>query len=840
MTLQRLGDFEILREIGRGGMGVVYEVRQTSLNRRVALKVLSSGMGLTPKAVHRFHREAEAAAKLHHTNIVPIYATGEEKGTHFFAMELVEGPSLDHVIRQLRSTPTGVSAAPAPGDANAGSTPLSTTAPYVGPPAPSSSGFGLSSSSLHSGGAYYDTVAQMVAEVADALDYAHQQGVIHRDVKPSNLLLSPAGRLSVSDFGLARLLEQPGVTITGEMVGTPRYMSPEQITAGRIPVDHRTDIYSLGATLYQLLTLRPPFAAEHRDQLLAQVIQKEPARPRRVNPKVPVDLETICLKAMEKDPDRRYQTAGQMADDLRRYVNRFAILARRVGPVGRLVKWSRRNPALAAALAGVLVCAAVAGGLAYRAHLAERDQAEAKAKHDAELLEEQRRSALEKAMLLSRVEDFDGARQAIREAEKLGCSAGQIRMLQGQLELYQGHVKEAIDHLTQATELMPETVAAWGMLAVAHNFAANMNDYHRALDEVTRRPAVTAEDYLFRGHAESVLDPDRGLASLEEALRLRPSALARLVHLDVLRVHVLDSPDEANVRLILNTARSLRRQFPENAMMLSLNVSVCLTCYHVFAALGRPDLQREVYDEGTRDALALGRYPNSIRGVVMRWTFLDETGQSEAGLADLRRAATVTKDQYAVYYYARHLYRSGEYEASVKVSELGTGEVTLNLFRAVALAETSPDGLARANRMCEEVAARDLKDWDRFNAQLLQRLLGRKPEAVEASQRLLDQPERWPAVRREPFKRALEYCAGRRSPDDLITSMGGKRCDLCNAHLCVALTALADGDRATAKRHLRLCVDTRFYEFIPYDLAQMLLSRMAKDEAWPPWIPPKP
>ena len=148
----------------------------------------------------------------------------------------------------------------------------------------------------------------MVAEVADALDYAHNEGVIHRDIKPSNLLLAPDGRLSVNDFGLARLLEQPGMTMTGEFVGTPLYMSPEQITAGRAPLDRRTDIYSLGATLYELLTLQPPFAAERRDQVIAQIMHKEPRPPRKVNRRVPVDLETICLKALEKDPDRRYQT----------------------------------------------------------------------------------------------------------------------------------------------------------------------------------------------------------------------------------------------------------------------------------------------------------------------------------------------------------------------------------------------------------------------------------------------------------------------------------------------------------------------------------------------------
>src|SRR5262249_27350510 len=159
---------------------------------------------------------------------------------------------------------------------------------------------------------YFDTVARMIAEVADALVYAHQQGVIHRDIKPSNLLLSPQGRLSVNDFGLARLLEQPGMTMTGEFVGTPKYMSPEQITAGRTPLAHRTDIYSLGATLYEILTFQPPFTGERRDQVLAQILHKEPKPPRKVNRQIPIDLETICLKAMEKDPDRRYQTAAAM------------------------------------------------------------------------------------------------------------------------------------------------------------------------------------------------------------------------------------------------------------------------------------------------------------------------------------------------------------------------------------------------------------------------------------------------------------------------------------------------------------------------------------------------
>ena len=275
-------------------------------------------------------------------------------------MELIDGPSLDAVIRQIRPTADTSTEPPPDADATGPYIPSEPTPPRTG----SASGLATPPSAHR-----FDHAAAMIADVADALHHAHQNGVTHRDIKPPNLLLSSDGRLSVTDFGLARMLEQPGMTITGEFVGTPAYMSPEQITAGRIPVDHRTDIYSLGATLYELLTLRPPFRADGRDKLLAMVIQKEPAAPRSIEPKIPRDLETICLKCLEKDPDRRYQSAKELADDLRRYVSRFAILARRAGPLTRMKKWARRNPASSAA-AGLVILFALgtAGFFAWQAH----------------------------------------------------------------------------------------------------------------------------------------------------------------------------------------------------------------------------------------------------------------------------------------------------------------------------------------------------------------------------------------------------------------------------------------------------------------------------------------
>src|SRR5262245_3249470 len=528
---QRLGDFEIVREVGRGGMGVVYEARQVSLNRKVALKVLSSGLGLSPKAVPPFRREAEAAAKLHHTNIVPVHPPREENGTHFYAMELIEGPSLDAVIRQLRQARQANPPTAPP------STPdeLAATGPHVDNSAPSASGAAaLTSSSLSSDGHYFDTVAKMIADVADALEYAHQQGVIHRDIKPSNLLLSPDGRLSINDFGLARLLEEPGMTMTGEFVGTPAYMSPEQITAGRVPIDHRTDIYSLGATLYELLTLQPPFAGKGRDQLLAQVLHKDPKSPRRVNRKAPIDLETICLKAMDKDPDRRYQTAGELAADLRRYVNRFAIAARRAGPVERLRKWVKRHPGIAAALALVVVAVGLAGYFGYQAHRAEERRRAETAEHEKTLQAERRQNALEKATEAAFSGDLERAHNAIVEAEAAGVSADQVHWLNGLVHYQRGAFAAAIKEFESANKLKP-TVAAQAMMVRAY-FYMNLQsgnpfsaDLLKVVSDLNAMTPVTPEDYMCRGYALSLGRPDQRqkLDDLDTAIAMRDSPIAR-------------------------------------------------------------------------------------------------------------------------------------------------------------------------------------------------------------------------------------------------------------------------------------------------------------------------
>ncbi|HRV47891.1 MAG TPA: protein kinase [Sedimentisphaerales bacterium] len=358
----QLGDFRIERRLGCGAMGVVYQALQVSLNRRVALKVLPSGLIGNSAAIERFHREARAAAKLRHPNIVTIHSEGIEQGVCYFAMEMIDGQSLEDVIDDLR----GVRAGAAPRDE--GVAPVRATPCVL--------------RDCRSPREYFDTVARLIAEVADALAYAHREGIIHRDVKPSNLILASSGRLVLLDFGIARVCEEQGMTVTGSFVGTPRYMSPEQVRSDAHAPDQRSDVYALGATLYELLTLRPLFDGTSREQVIGQILSAEPARPRLIDRRIPVDLETICCKAIEKEPQRRYDTAADLAADLRRHLNGQVIHAKPPGTTDRLVKLVRRRKIAAVMALGLLVATAFALAIAWKHYSTRWAQQDAMAQID--------------------------------------------------------------------------------------------------------------------------------------------------------------------------------------------------------------------------------------------------------------------------------------------------------------------------------------------------------------------------------------------------------------------------------------------------------------------------
>src|SRR5437773_10480368 len=311
------GDYELLEEIGRGGQGVVYRARQKSLNRPVALKVIGLGQWAAKVHLKRFRLEAEAAARLDHPCIVPIHEVGERESCCYFSMNLVEGSQLDEVVKRK--------------------------------PLP------------------LRRAAELIAKLARAVHYAHGHGILHRDIKPGNVLLDAKGEPHLTDFGLARLVEtESTVTHTMEVLGTPSYMAPEQAVGNNARVSSATDIYGLGAVLYQLLTGHPPFAAGTTYETIKLLLETEPRQPRLLNPKIDRDLSTICLKCLEKEPQRRYASAVALAEDLERWLKHEPIQARRIGVFTRGKKWLRRNPTSALLAASLVALAAAAGWIVWK------------------------------------------------------------------------------------------------------------------------------------------------------------------------------------------------------------------------------------------------------------------------------------------------------------------------------------------------------------------------------------------------------------------------------------------------------------------------------------------
>jgi len=321
--LGELGDYELLEEVGRGGQGVVFRARQKSLNRTVALKVISLGQWASKAHLKRFRLEAEAAARLEHPGIVPIHEVGERDGSCYFSMKFVEGGQLDEVVRRA---PMSIRQA-----------------------------------------------AELIAKVARTVHYAHQHGILHRDIKPGNILLDAKGEPQLTDFGLARLVEtESTMTRTLDVLGTPSFMAPEQAMGNNAAVSSVTDIYGLGAVLYQLLTGQPPFAGGATYETIKLLLDTEPRQPRLLNPKIDRDLSTICLKCLEKDPKRRYSSALALAEDLERWLRHEPIQARHTGVFARGGKWVRRNPTSALLAASLLALTAAVGWNVWKSELIHR------------------------------------------------------------------------------------------------------------------------------------------------------------------------------------------------------------------------------------------------------------------------------------------------------------------------------------------------------------------------------------------------------------------------------------------------------------------------------------
>jgi serine/threonine protein kinase/Tfp pilus assembly protein PilF len=380
-----LGDFQIIREVGRGGMGVVYEAEQLSLGRRVALKVLPFAATMDPRHLHRFQNEARAAASLEHPHIVPVYGVGCERGVHYYAMKFIDGESLAVLLESQRQTSKPQqSNQPRPhGSGELPQTPQGRESSSTSPRA------AFSTQLAQRDAATFRQIAEWGIQAAEGLEHAHSIGIVHRDIKPANIMIDGHSSLWVTDFGLARTAADAGLTMTGDVLGTLRYMSPEQALAKHGLVDHRTDVYSLGVTLYELVTGTPAIGGRDREEILNAITLEEPRSPRSLDSAIPPDLETIVLKAMAKNAGERYSMAGELAEDLRRFLEIRPIVARQPSRVQKARKWAQRHRAWVTAASLVLLVTTVAAitssVLIYRAyqqetaqrHMAEEKESEA-------------------------------------------------------------------------------------------------------------------------------------------------------------------------------------------------------------------------------------------------------------------------------------------------------------------------------------------------------------------------------------------------------------------------------------------------------------------------------
>lgn len=643
LQVEQLGDFRIIREVGRGGMGVVYEAVQESLGRRVALKILSGRSLNNERRLKRFAREARTAAKLHHTNIVPVFGAGEQDGMHYLVMQFISGQGLDEVLRALRhdhgqaeiqhietadKTAADASAASSQGPVSAAllaHTLLNThsdsliaptitdsvssqsaarelpaaegqesrepdserseadqsSARTAAPaPAPGNLSGMVDRSGREIGIRYWRNVAQIGTQIADALQYAHSQGTLHRDIKPANLLMDTHGSVWVADFGLAKLMIEDDLTNSGDVVGTLAYMAPEQFSG---KVDHRSDIYSLGLTLYELVTLKQAYDERDRTRLIRQVTQHDPPAPRKIRPGIPRDLETIIQKAITREPAARYQSAQELGNDLRRFLTDVPILARRISHAERLWRWCRRNRAVASlsglAITLLLLVAVVASIGNFRLRRAYNETAEALERESRQLqiTEEERARAevtLDIALLV-----LDNV------FEQAAPPAGVVSDLSNEL-----------DEPLLEPQFEP---------VVSEQNAALLQNLLRFYDQFTEQDRATLQVRLKSGQAH------RRVGEIQTRLGQHASAeTAFRQSVDVLRKLVSEHPDEPQYRRELAESLNGLGNVMRNQRQFDRSIKNYREAIALFSTLALEVSNPQHWDDLYRSVLTLNRLGN--------------------------------------------------------------------------------------------------------------------------------------------------------------------------------------------------------------------------------------
>jgi len=845
----RLGDFEILAELGRGGMGVVYRARQVSLGREVALKVLPEYARHGPTAVKRFLAEAQAAARLHHTNIVSIYAQGQDSGHFYYAMALVDGVGLDAVIHSRPDMLSSVCArrglSAAPSADNRGP-----SAPPAADRQPSCSAHGTQVTSRTGWTpADYRHVAALMSEVADALDCAHRHGVIHRDVKPHNLLLGSNDRLHLTDFGLARLTDEPHLTVSGEVMGTPAYLSPEQVRGDAGRIDHRTDIYSLGVTLYEVLTRRKPFDGQTREQVITGICTAEPVAPRRLDPQIPIDLDTICLRAMEKEPGRRYATAARLAEDLRRFAEGRPILARRRSRLEKAAKWVRRHKAVTTAAAALALVGILATGWVWSVAAARHREAR-------QLL----RDAYEQLAYFDyRTPEL--AEADIDRAAVLGADADELSLVRALACLGATDQAGAIRELRAVLEDDPTDLRAWYMLAWAQ-WRDRQHAQSRATFERAEQlgPPTTPDAWFFRGLAIHFDEPLRAIESYRQAIALRarehgfyPLAvlhLARARNQQLYTTRSLNAFPEAEASLRQLIEHEQYGAYPYYLLSITHRLAA-----EIYLQNGGADDDALVADHFA-EALEWARRgqeaePGYDRPITAEAECLESMGRyAEAIEARTRAIAVAVKEraQCEGYHYRwRVYYWTGALEAALDDVAAHAGcdprsRFYAHVYPALILAEMGQmqEALAHARALADE--APESAQAVLWSATCL-RLLGRPGEAETLLADRADvvdfAAELVPPQSAEWLQALYTFCldgGSRAALGGLAEAVAAPRKLWSEADFHAAARALAKGDRTAAlesfSRAYRSFDSEERYTYH----AKLICTKMQQDPTWPSWI----
>jgi tetratricopeptide (TPR) repeat protein/tRNA A-37 threonylcarbamoyl transferase component Bud32 len=778
-----IAGYEILAELGRGGMGVVYKARQVSLNRLVALKMILSGMHASDRDMSRFLIEAKAVAAMQHPNIVRIYEISQHDGRPYFTLEYLDGGTL--------------------------------------------------SGRLHEGPLPAQEAARIMQQLAEGMAYAHEKGIIHRDIKPANVLFAADGTPKIADFGLAKNVSgdtdpnnESGLTATGAAMGTPSYMPPEQARGDKTQIGPLADVYSLGATLYAMLTGRPPFQGASVVDTLAMVTSQEAVRPSLLAPRLPKDLETICLKCLQKEPANRYRSAQDLAADLGRYLAGEPIVARPVGLLVKGAKWAKRKKAVLLACMAVAVVAACIIG--YQAYVAEVERQTVARKH----LAEQQQNAIDKAQLSTMSGDFDQARESLDEAEGLGVSTAQIHMLRGQIGMNTDKVQEAIDNFKQAVALLPESVSARALLALGYLEAGEWNLHREILAQALALELKTSEDYMFLGMAQAPYHPEKGVKLLEAAIRKRASVIARLAHAGAVIQLARDRGDVEMAEQAAHEADLVKYLLSDNPLALRYAIQARTVAIYGYQLAGQQNKRDTAITLARKDAEALKRMPHYAYGLFTRWQFLRSLDEQDVLLEELEKDKPgITTEQCVL-----TLYRRGKLDnahaAAARFSDLGT------LYALLLLCET-PDRKTEVMKLYRK-AAEDPRTskWELVGNQLALLLLGQHEESRKICKGYVDQRITSP-VKNAEMQRALGFLSGSLSAEDYLKAAGDSRVDQTNVHFFVGLTHLAHGNRQEAREHFRKAVQTGGFEYDHYELCWALLGRMEQDPRWPLWIPIK-